>query len=347
VALALRFGPPLGFSLSLAAPVTQTWLSPLWPPAPREEITLPPEFAGLHADLYRPARPRGTLLLVHGLSRAGRRQPDLARLAQLLARQGVLVLVPQFEGLAAFRLTGREIDEVRAALAYTTSLGQSTSIAGFSFGAGPALLAAADISGLRVVGSFGGYADLTHVITYVTTGAYHLDGRRYVQAHEEYNRWKLLALLVGFVQDRDDRRRLDEIARRKLGNPGDDTREIETSLGAEGHTILALVLNTREDAVPGLLVELPEGAREALRRLSPLGAVTRIRARLLIAHGIGDESIPYSESVLLAAAAGPRAQLALFRTFHHTGPEVVWPSLSERARDGWTLFRLSDALIPR
>ena len=53
----------------------------------------------------------------------------------------MLVLVPQFEGLAAFRLSGHEVDEVRSALAYTVSLGATTSIAGFSFGAGPALLA--------------------------------------------------------------------------------------------------------------------------------------------------------------------------------------------------------------
>jgi hypothetical protein len=330
VALAVRFGPPLTFSLALAAPATEKWLSPLWERGPREDITLPARFGGLQADLYRPVHPRGALLLVHGLSRAGRRQPDLARLAHLLGSQGMLVVVPQFEGLAAFRLTGHEVDEVRAALAYTAALGESAGIAGFSFGAGPALLAAADVPGLRVVGSFGGYADLTHVIAYVTTGVHRFGGRRYVQAQEEYNRWKLLALLVGFV-----------------AYPGDDTREIESALGDEGHAVLALVLNRREDAVAGLLAQLPAGAREALGRLSPLSAVTRIQACLLIAHGTGDDSIPFTESLRLAAAAGSRAHLALFRTFHHTGPQALWPSITERTRDGWTLFRLVDALLPR
>ena len=344
-ALAVRFGSTSTFSLALAAPVAESWLSPVWRRAHREDMVLPAEFRGLHADLYRPPKPRGALLLVHGLSRAGRRQPDLARLAHLLGRQGMLVVVPQFEGLAAFRLTGHEIDEVRAALDYTRTLGASTGVAGFSFGAGPALLAAADVPGLRVVGSFGGYADLTHVLVYVTTGAHHYDGRRYVQPQEEYNRWKLLALLVGFVQDADDRRRLDEMARRKLASPGDDTRDIETSLGSEGHAMLALVLNKREDAVAGLLARLPAGAREALDRLSPLRSVARIHARVLIAHGTADDSIPFTESLRLAATAGPRAQLALFRTFHHTGPQALWPSITERTRDGWTLFRLVDALL--
>ena len=346
-ALTARFGPTLTLSMSLAAPITEHWFSPFRQGAPRDDITLPAQFGGLRADLYRPAHPRGALLLVHGLSRAGRRQPDLARLAHLLARHGMLVLVPQFEGLAAFRLTGDEVDQVRAALAYTASLGESASIAGFSFGAGPALLAAADVPGLRVAGSFGGYADLTHVIAFVTTGAHHFDGRRYVQAQEEYNRWKLLALLVGFVQNSEDRRRLGEMARRKLAYPGDDTRAIESTLGHEGHAILALVLNRQEDAVARLLAQLPAGARDALARLSPLDAVARIHARVLIAHGIGDDSIPFTESLRLAAAAGPRTHLALFRTFHHTGPQAVWPSITERTRDGWTLFRLADALLSR
>jgi dienelactone hydrolase len=347
LALAGRFAPGLTFSLSLAAPSTEKWFATLGERVVRENITLPTRFAGLQADLYRPARHRGALLLVHGLSRAGRRQPDLARLAHLLASHGALVVVPQFDGLAAFRLSGREVDQVRAALDYVATLSTSVGIAGFSFGAGPALLAAADVPGLRVVGSFGGYADLTHVIGFVTTGSHAFQGRRYVQHQETYNRWKLLALLVGFLQDPDDRTRLDEMAHRKLAYPDDDTREIEASLGPEGRALLAVVQNRREDAVTPLLVKLPEGARDALRRLSPLAAVPRIHARLLIAHGMGDDSIPFTESWRLADAAGSRAHLALFRTFHHTGPRALWPSVIDGTRDGWTLFRLADELLPQ
>src|SRR5215831_1367602 len=252
LALAVHFGPGLTFTLSLAAPSTEKWFAAVWQRVIKEDVTLPARFAGLRADLYRPEHPRSALLLVHGLSRAGRRQPDLARLADLFAKQGVLVVVPQFEGLAAFRLTGHEVQQVRAALDYMATLSTWPGIAGFSFGAGPALLAAADVPGLRVVGSFGGYAELTHVIGFVTTGAHAFNGRRYVQPQEQYNRWKLLALLVEFVHDPEDRQRLDAIARRKLAYPGDDTREIEASLGPEGRPLLAVVRNTREDAVAPL-----------------------------------------------------------------------------------------------
>src|SRR5207302_94458 len=83
-----------------------------------------------------------------------------------------------------------------------------------------ALLAAAAYPEIALVGSFGGYADLQNVIAYVTTGVHTFGGRRYVQPQEEYIRWKLLALLVGFVASERDRTLLGAIARRKLENPG-------------------------------------------------------------------------------------------------------------------------------
>jgi hypothetical protein len=343
--VAWRFGRALTLSLALAAPTAEPWVAVVRAAPVREEISIPAGSEALAADLYRPARARVALLLVHGLSRAGRRQPDLARLATLLGRHGVLVVVPQFEGLAAFRLSGREVADVRAALRYTAALSPSPGIAGFSFGAGPALLAAADVAGLRVVGSFGGYADLAHVMSFVTTGVHSYGGQRQVQRQEEYNRWKLLALLVGFVSDRADQSRLEEIARRKLAWPEDDTRSVALGLGPEGRAVLALVVNQREEAVAPLLAQLPPPAREELQRLSPLAAMPRIRARVLLAHGTADDSIPFTESLRLAEAAGDRARLSLFHTFHHTGPVPLWTSLWGHGRDGWALVRLVDELL--
>jgi hypothetical protein len=346
LALAWRFGAALSLSLALAIPSSEAWTAALRELPRRDEVVIGAESGSLAADLYRPARPSGALLLVHGLSRAGRRQPDLARLAALLASHGLLVVVPEFGGLAAFRLNGREISDVRAALRYTASLDRSVAVAGFSFGAGPALIAAADTAGLRLVGSFGGYAELEDVITYVTTGVYAFAGHRYTQHQEEYNRWKLLALLSGFVAPGRDRGLLDEIARRKLAYPGDDTQRLERALGPGGHGVLALVLNRREEAVAPLLAQLPPTARAALRSLSPLDAVPRIHAPLLIAHGTADESIPFTESLHLAAAGGARAHVALFRSFHHTGPQPFWSSVGDHIGDAWQLMQVANELLP-
>ena len=108
---------------------------------------------------------------------------------------------------------------------------------------------------------------------------------------------------------------------------------------------MALVRNRREEAVDPLLAALTPRARRALERLSPLAVVPRVPGRLLIAHGADDDSIPFTESLRLAEAAGGRARLAILRTFHHTGPRRFWPSLGQRAADGVSLFRLVDDLL--
>jgi fermentation-respiration switch protein FrsA (DUF1100 family) len=332
-------------SLALALPASEAWFSPILADVVREDVVIVSGDRRIPADLYRPVSPRAALVVVHGLSRAGRRHPEIVRLARSISRHRQLVLVPELDGLVRFALTGTEVDDLRAALRHLRTSGAPVGIAGFSFGAGPALLAAAEAPDVRVVGSFGGYADLTNVIAFVTTGAHGFGGQRYAQRQEEYNRWKLLALLAGVLERGPDRGPLAVIAERRLANPADDTRELEARLGADGQAVLRLVLNRDEAAVSGLVTALSPATRQALARLSPLGSVHRLTGRLLIAHGAGDESIPFTESLRLAAAARGRARLAILHGFHHTGPQTVWRSLLEHTADSWNLMRLVDGLL--
>ena len=333
VAVTVRFGSAATFSLVLAVPPAGRVTAPFVQSTRSEQTAIPFGVRTLAADVYRPARPRGSILLVHGLSPAGRRQPDLARLAELLARHGQLALVPHFEALAAFKLDGTEVAVVVAALDHAALLANPVAIAGFSFGAGPALLAAAERPHVRLAGSFGGYADLRSVIAFVTTSA----------APEPYNRWKLIQLLAGFAEDADDRSRLDAIAQARLADPSADTAPLEARLGEDGRSVLMLVHNRRGDALDGLLARLSPGTRAALDRLSPLPAMARLRGRVLIAHGRVDVSIPYTESVRLAEAARTRA--VILSTFHHTGPLSPLELVRSGVPDAWKLIGLADALL--
>ena len=343
--LLLRDGSALSLSLALAVPGTEAWLAPLQDHVEIDEISVSVHGRRLVADLYRPPAPRSALLLVHGLSRFGRRHPELVRLARLLARHGTLVLVPQLDGLVAFRLTGAEVDDVDAWLTALAARSPRVGITGFSFGAGPALIAAARHPDLVLTGSFGGYADLRDVIRYLTTGV-HEHGRRYVQPPEGYNRWKLLALLLGLVEDDRDRDVLARIADRKLVDPSEDVRALEMQAGPEGRAVLALVMNRREAAAAPLLAALPSGARTAIDALSPLAVVPRLPGRLVIAHGAGDASIPFTESLRLADASNGRARALILETFSHTGPLPLWQSLGPRARDSLRLVQIANALLP-
>jgi dienelactone hydrolase len=346
-ALGARFGGLVALTLALAEPRSERWLPRLGAEPAREDVLIATGQGTLRADLYRPPAATGALLLVHGLSPAGRRHPELSRLARLLARRGKLVLVPEFEGLAGLRLSGREVEEVRTALLYLGGRAEHVGVVGLSFGAGPALVAAADLPRLALAASFGGYADLRHVIAYVTTGVHTFGGRRWVQAQQEYNRWKLLSLLVGFIEDERERAALDALAQAKLADPGAPADGLEAALGEDGRAMLAIAVNHREAEVGPLLERLSPRAREALDRLSPLPAVERLTAPLVIAHGLGDDSIPWSEALRLAAAARQPPRLALFNTFHHTGPAPFWTSLRDRAVDAWNLLAVADEVLAR
>jgi len=183
------------------------------------------------------------------------------------------------------------------------------------------------------------------VLRYLTTGRHGHGGVEHAQPVEEYNRWKLLALLTGFVEDAADAAMLDAIAQRKLADPGADTQRTESDLGREGRAIMALVRNRGAEGIEPLVAALPARARSALEALSPLSFVPRLSGRLVIAHGAGDISIPFTESLRLAEASGGRTQAVILETFDHTGPRPFWRSLGGRIRDSVRLVRLASALL--
>jgi len=86
--------------------------------------------------------------------------------------------------------------------------------------------------------------------------------------------------------------------------------------------------------------------RERFQRLSPSAAIGGVRARLLVAHGRDDDSIPYTESVRLARAAPNLGRLVIFDGFTHAFPsEGGWRSRLRQARDVERLVLLLDALL--
>ncbi|MBI3029444.1 MAG: hypothetical protein HYY64_08045 [Candidatus Rokubacteria bacterium] len=328
-------------------------LVPGWVPTVQSAVREPSAFDGSTADRYRPdGRPRGGLVLVPGLSRQGKNHPAFQRLAQSLARAGFLVLAPDFPGLRAFHVADGDVQMIiRAVQVLRAEGGSPTGILGFSFGAGPALLAAADPrirEQIAIAGSFGGYWDLANVIAFITTGWFDEDGHWRQVGQQSYNRWKLLAALVPYVENPSEGARLQRLADRKLANPDEDVRAELGKLGVEGWRLLALVENQRRDRVADLLASLTPAMRERLRRLSPSAAIGQVSARLLIAHGRDDDSIPYTESARLARAAPNLGRLVIFDGFTHAFPsEGGWRSRLRQARDLERLVLLLDALLAR
>ncbi len=315
------------------------------------------------ADLYLPGAgaPREVILLVHGVNETGKDDERLVSLAFDLARTGAAVLVPDFPNLRRTRVRPSDADAV--ALAYEDladrfrekcrpGRANACGLVAFSYGVGPTLIAAArprvrDRIGFVV--AFGGYADLEDVIRFVTTG--HASDPRVRAKPYPWAKWAFLAANADLAADPADRARLREIAEAKLDNDRADVRAAVAALKPDGRALWDLLTNRDQERVDALLEKVNPAIRETIATLSPLPHLARVRARLLLLHGVADRSIPFTESERLARAAPDpsRVTLTLTRVFGHVDPDL--PELRGPAAlrfyipEAWRMIRFADAIL--
>jgi hypothetical protein len=73
----------------------------------------------------------------------------------------------------------------------------------------------------------------------------------------------------------------------------------------------------RPGAVDIALAALPPPTRALLERLSPERALPHVRARAILVHGYDDPTVPYTESLRLAAARPARTTVILVHGIAH------------------------------
>lgn len=165
----------------------QGWLGK-WSAVPKmKEISYLGPKGTVKADLFLPQE-KGKhpgILLNHGVIDTGKDDPRLRRFAEILCRSGFVVFVPDFTGMRSFRIAPSDIDEVQAAFEYLISLEdyilpQSSGLFGFSYGAGPTILAACRPvmrDKVRFLMAFGAYYDLKNVLSFMATGKFEFEGK--------------------------------------------------------------------------------------------------------------------------------------------------------------------------
>ena len=272
------------------------------------------------ADLYLPATPaRAGLVLVPGLTPAGKDDARLVHLARTLARVEFAVLVPDVPGFRSFSMRASDVAVLIDAIAELHRHPEMQpdlplGIGGFSYAVGPALMAALDgraRDSVDFVVGVGGYYDLRELVAYYTTGAHRGDAG----APTPYDRGKWIFALgiAEQLPDPGDRRTVAALARRMAFSSAEQNEvAIPDNLTAGGDALLELLTNTTPQRVPTLLARLPPTLREELRALNPAEAdLGELRARVLLLHGRGDDIVPYTESIALAEAL-PDEQIELF-----------------------------------
>jgi pimeloyl-ACP methyl ester carboxylesterase len=198
----------------------------------------------------------------------------------------------------------------------------SVGLVAISYAVGPALLAATQPPAgrhVRFIVAIGGYYDIEAAIAFVTTGYYRApDGAWQHAAPNEWGKWVFVRSNADRVADPADRDRLRRIAERRLGDPRAGIGDLVARLGPDGRAVYDLVSNGDPARAPVLIGRLPAAIRDELRRLDLKGRDFRaITGPVFLVHGRDDAIIPYTESVKLAAALGPRADLTLLDHFAH------------------------------
>jgi len=383
LAVALASSPPgrnaaraVFFLLEVTgAPVRPlTWLSR--PPVAEDFVLPTAPGRSMEATLYRPAGagtgpgartasgPGHPAVLVYVPMAA----PGADReLTHHLARLGFVVLVP-FPEPERWAVAGTaDPDDVAAAFTHLQAVPgvapERTGIFAISYGAGPALIAAArDELRDRVafVVSLGGYADLRAAVRFAVTGAYEYSGPagelRGQVPPDPYARQIFLRTLVSWVDDPNDRGLVERHAD-ALAAGGPEALATATTAGwweelSPGGRVLARIIATRDPAEFDALYPLaPRPMLDKVAALSPLGQVHRLRAALLVVHSTDDPFIPYTESLRLldALPPGTRVRWALVDSLRHAVPAELDLKTFFRhyLRDGWRLFMVAYHLVAR
>lgn len=150
-------------------------------PSPRRQAIAFDLEGRVHSgDLYLPAdaEPAAGIVLAPGVVPEGKDEPRLVAFATTLARARFAVLVPDLPGYRQLRIHPSDARIVADAFAYLAGRAElapagRAGLAAFSYGVGPALLAALEEDlreRVRFVVGVGGYHDLTDAARYLTTG---------------------------------------------------------------------------------------------------------------------------------------------------------------------------------
>ena len=268
--------------------------------------------AGIPIDVYRGEHSVSSILIIHGVNPTGKNSLDLVRISEALAQAGFRVFVPDLAEMRRQHLDPEEAGHIKSIFQF---IGGDAGIGCFSYGCGPAMIAAADPDirdHVRFALAFGGYFDIRETLEFVVTGP---------ESPIAYLKWVYLGANADLVANETDRARLRTIAEGR----GDKSIEADAlaSLSPEGKALLDVFLASNPEDFRARLEAGPENLQRRLDALSPSRVVQNIRAPLILVHGINDPAIPAQQSIEFATAAranGLSYSLTLLRMYGHVNP---------------------------
>jgi len=316
----------------LRRPGPDSWLRRATAPPRLTSLTLESEGRRFAADLYRPAS-GGSLvpiLLAPGLVEQGKDEPRVRPFAELLARAGFPVVVPDLPSFRALRVDPDQPGELAAALAAVAARPDlaprgRVGLFGISYAGGIALLAALDpahAARVPFLAAVGAYADLDTTLRFLASGRVVLGGRMRRVQPDLYGRLVFLRTYEEFLGPQ-DRQVLEAMVARRMSEPRASLADLAGALGPDGRLIYDLFETAAPHQVPGLIERLPPELGSRMAELSPARrSFASLRARLYLVHARDDGTFPASEAHRLAELARPRVpvRLVVLEALQHVDP---------------------------
>ena len=248
------------------------------------------------------------VVLVHGVHRLGIDEPRLGRFARAVAASGVVVLTPEVQEIADYRVDPASVETIGAAArALDARLGAGKAgVMGMSFAGGLALIAAADPRFAEDIGfvvAVGAHDDLARVSRFFATDA--IDAPDGSRVHLHAHGYGAMVMIGNGSPERffaaEDVPAAKDAIRLWLWDDRDAARARAEALGPEAWATVDALFDGRADLVAPELLAETERDHEAMDRVSPHGKLGGLRAPVFLLHGAGDTVIPAAETAWLAS----------------------------------------------
>lgn len=285
-------------------------------PTPGQPIQLGTALGEIEADVYRPARPWATVVVLHGLALRGHRDPRLTAIGRALCAAGVCAIAPRIDTLARLRLLPPASDTIAAVLRHVRDRGElgapaRIGVFGPSYAGSQALVAASEpdlqlaVSSLALIGP---YADARELMLHVL----HDEGS------DPYGR---LILIRHFLEVAGDLTpgvaRAIDADLRDQGLGEDPTLPAVLAEIDDVDRAAYLALRDDVEARERLSARILAGHAAEVDALSITGALPAVRAPVMLLHGAHDPVIPSSESARIHREVGGRSRIVTTALLDH------------------------------
>ena len=270
-----------------------------------------------------PARlylPRGVafapgIVVVHGMHELGINEPRLVSFARSLAASGYLVMTPQIQAIAEYRVEPQSADLIGTAakqFAHEISV-PKVGVLAISFSGGLALVAATDprYSGsIAWIATVGAYYDLAHVLRFFATGEADLpDGSFERLTPHEYGPLIVVCDRPADFFAPQDIEKAREAIRLVLADRGKESESLTAQMTPADQEVMQRIYHKQLDSFQRAILAEIDKDSERLAAASPAGRLRFITMPVLLLHGSNDTVIPPTEMLWLKTQI-PEAHLA-------------------------------------